>query len=65
MNKNEGAISAPLDCLVRQQEYALSHASHLRLKASEYRQMGFKEISRFCEEQAAKAERWASRIFAV
>ena len=55
----------PLNFLVRQQEKALEEAEELRQKAAEYRQMGFKELARFCNDQAKKAERWAAKLFSI
>lgn len=45
-----------------QQDRALTCAAELHQKASEYRQMGFKELARFCEKQAKAAERWALKV---
>jgi len=53
--KSHSDIPAPLDCLVRQQDHALSIAGELRQKASKYKQMGFRELARFCNENANKA----------
>ena len=44
---------------------ALEEAEELRQKAAEYRQMGFKELARFCNDQAKKAERWAAKLFSI
>lgn len=41
--------------------YAAREALRLERLASEYRQMGFPALARFCRENARAALRWASR----
>lgn len=46
---------------LEQQERALDCASDMRIKASEYAQMGFKEVARFLRRQADLAMKWAAK----
>jgi len=64
INQTEEEFECKMENKIVIQECALFHASRLRQIASEYRQMGFKELSRFCIEQAKKAEKYASKMFA-
>ena len=44
-----------------QADLALDCADEMAIKASEYRQMGLKELARFLSIQAKNARKWACR----
>ena len=44
-----------------QREYALKESDRMRILASQYRQMGFKELSRWLRKNADDAMKWAGR----
>lgn len=43
-------------------EWALTEADAMKIKASEARQMGFKELARWLDKNADAARRWAASL---